>query len=79
MDTNTNRKMKIERDFLIRTRELLKAQIGTDVNYEWHNLDVFTLDKINKLIDRMIDNELDYLVEETDEYFELYCKDHLKN
>ena len=80
LDMNTNRKLEIERDFLIRTRELLKAQIGRDVNYERHNfLDVFTLDKINKLIDRMIDSELDYLVEETDEYFELCCKDHLKN
>ena len=70
-----SRNIDIERDFIIKTRALalekLKDSSGT--------IDAFTIDKMKKLINRMIDNEIDFLYDETEEYLDLYCKDHLKN
>lgn len=76
----TEEKMKnIERSFLIKTKEFLKQQVEKQNNIDSRHIDAFTFNKILNLIDRVFNNEVEFLHDEPDEYFELYLKDHLKN
>jgi hypothetical protein len=72
-------KLKVELDFLIKSKDLLKEHFNDNVKKEGINYDAFTIQKLNKLVDRMIDNEIDFLHDETDEYIDLYCTDHTNN
>lgn len=72
---NEKRKIEVEKNFLLKAKALLKERTrGSHIE-----ADPFTRSKINVLIDRMIDNEIDFLLTEADVYFDLYCKDHLGN
>ena len=42
-------------------------------------VNVYEERKIKKLLNRMFDNEIDYLQNEPEDYFELYGDDHLQN
>lgn len=72
---NEKRKIEVEKTFLQQARILLKKrnQGSTD------GIDAFTKSKVNVLIDRMIDTEIDFLLNESDVYLDLYCNDHLSN
>lgn len=72
-------KFKVELDFLIKSKDLLKERFNENVKKEGINYDAFTMQKLNKLVDRMIDNEIEFLHDETEEYLNLYCTDHTNN
>ena len=70
MDITKNNKMKNEINFIIKLKDLLIGQI------ENHNkFSLFEKSKSKKIVERLINNELDYLFENPEEYFELYISD----
>ena len=72
-------KLEVEKEFLKLTRSILKSRIRDKKTIQDLKIDAFTLNKMLKLLDRMFDNEFDFLSDEPDEYLNLYCKDYLKN
>lgn len=72
-------KFKVELDFLIKAREILKERFPNTIKTDSTQYDAFTIQKLNKLVDRVIDNEIEFLHDEPEEYLELYCKDHANN
>lgn len=72
-------KLKIENDFLKLTRSILKSRLQQKAVIQELKIDAFTLNKMLKLLDRMFDNEFDFLCDDPDEYLSLFCKDYVMN
>ena len=72
-------KLEVEKEFLKLTRSILKSRVRDEKTIQDLKIDAFTLNKMLKLLDRMFDNEFDFLSDEPDEYLNLYCMDYLKN
>lgn len=72
-------KIKIEQNFLRNTEEIIEGLLLKHYSKNDYQLDAFTKAKINALVTRIFNQEVEYLHEDPTNYFELYGEDHLKN
>lgn len=72
-------KIKVEKQFLYETEELIQDLLEKHMETKSCKLDAFSKAKIKQLVNRVINQEVDYLHEDPDNYFEIYGQDHLKN
>lgn len=72
-------KIKTEEGFLYNTEELIQDLLKNHFDSNECKLDAFTKAKIKRFTKRMIDQEVEYLNQDPDSYFELYGEDHFKN
>ena len=73
------RKIEVEKRFLRDTEELLKELLKTHLSSNECKMDAFTKEKIKILVSRVINQEVEYLHEDPENYFDIYGEDHLKN
>ena len=71
--------VKIEEKFLLESEELILQLLNTYMNSEACKLDAFTKAKMNGMVTRMINQEIDYLHDDHVNYFEIYGENHLNN
>ena len=72
-------KIKIEQKFLRDTEETIEVLLLKHYSRTECKLDAFTKAKINSIVGRLFSQEVEYLHEDPENYFELYGEDHLKN
>ena len=68
-----------EKRFLIDSKELILKLLKNHMNANSCKFDAFTKAKINGFVSRVVSQEIDYLYEDPENYFEIYGKDHLSN
>ena len=74
-----NWKVDIESKNLVKYERLCTQLIEHYAKKNRLKVNVYEERKIKKLLNRMFDNEIDYLHNEPEDYFELYGDDHLQN
>lgn len=72
-------KIKTEKQFLFDSEELILKLLKNYMNTNACKLDAFTKAKINGLVTRVVSQEVEYLYEDPENYFEIYGQDHLNN
>ena len=72
-------KIQIEKKFLHNTEELIQELLENHMSSSQCQLDAFTNAKIKKLVTRVVSQEVEYLYDDPQNYFEIYGEDHLKN
>ena len=72
-------KIKIEKKFLHNTEELIQELLKHHMKSSKCKLDAFTKTKIKKLVTRVVNQEVEYLYDDPQNYFEIYGEDHLNN
>lgn len=72
-------KIQIEKKFLHNTEELIQELLENHMNSPESKLDAFTKTKIKKLVTRVVNQEVEYLCDDPQNYFEIYSEDHLNN
>lgn len=74
-----DKKIKVEKKFLFETKDLIQELFQEHCKTGKNKIDAFTKAKIKGLITRVMDQEVEYLHDDPESYFELYGEDHLKN
>jgi hypothetical protein len=74
-----NWKVDIESENLKKYEKICSQLIAHYAKKNRPKINVFEERKIKRLLERMFENELDYLHNEPEDYFELYGDDHLQN
>ena len=74
-----NWKVDIESENLKKYEKICSQLIAHYAKKNRSKINVFEERKIKHLLERMFENELDYLHNEPEDYFELYGDDHLQN
>jgi hypothetical protein len=72
-------KIQIEKKFLHNTEELIQELLENHMRSSQCQLDAFTKSKIKKLVTRVVNQEVEYLYDDPQNYFEIYGEDHLNN
>ena len=72
-------KIKTEEVFLHNTKELIQELLEKHMSSSQCQLDAFTKTKIKKLVTRVVNQEVEYLYDDPQNYFEIYGEDHLNN
>ena len=72
-------KIDIEAKNLTKYEKLCVKLIGSYASKNRNNMDVFEERQIKQLLSRMFQSEYEYLLNEPEDYFELYGDDHLMN
>ncbi len=72
-------KIDIEAKNLTKYERLCIKLIESYANNNRQNIDVFEERQIKQLLSRMFQSEYEYLLNEPEDYFELYGDDHLMN
>jgi len=72
-------KIDIEAKNLTKYERLCVKLIENYASKNRQNIDVFEERQIKQLLSRMFKNEYEYLLNEPEDYFELYGDDHLIN
>tara|TARA_B100000674_G_C37230032_1_gene640949 strand:- start:188 stop:418 length:231 start_codon:yes stop_codon:yes gene_type:complete len=72
-------KIDIEAKNLTKYERLCIKLIENYASKNRQNIDVFEERQIKKLLSRMFKSEYEYLLNEPEDYFELYGDDHLMN
>ncbi len=71
--------IETEENYLFNAKMLLTVLLKEHFKKRKNQITPFEQIKLTKLIDRMIEGEIDYLHDDPDCYFELYNQDHLNN
>ena len=74
-----NIKVDIESKNLKKYEKLCSQLIAHYSKKNRSKINIFEERKIKQILERMFENELDYLYNEPEDYFELYGNDHLQN
>ena len=72
-------KIQIEKKFLHNTEGLIQELLEKHMGSSQCQLDAFTKTKIKKLVTRVLNQEVEYLYDDPQNYFEIYGEDHLNN
>ena len=72
-------KIQVEKKFLHKTEDLIQEVLENHMNSPECKLDAFTKTKIKKLVIRVVNQEVEYLYDDPQNYFEIYGEDHLNN
>ena len=72
-------KIDIEAKNLTKYERLCIKLIESYASKNRQNIDVFEERQIKQLLSRMFQNEYEYLLNEPEDYFDLYGDDHLMN
>ena len=72
------KELNFESNYIAKQRVLIFTLL--EQHYEQHpNICVFEKVKTKKLLNRSFDSEIDFLHEDSQEYFELFLSDHIGN
>jgi hypothetical protein len=78
INTPTKKQLDFESGFIAKQRDLVFSLL--EEYYQKHpRVCAFEKAKTKKLFNRSFDSEIDFLYEESKEYFELYLQDHKEN
>lgn len=72
-------KVRVEEQFLYGSSMLIEKLLNQHFKSSNSKLSAFTERRIKETVRRVFDQEMDYLNEDPDNYFDLYMQDHLDN
>lgn len=72
-------KIKIEEKFLQNTDDLIQNLLDQHFGSSKAKLDAFSKHRIKDIVKRMISQEVEYLHNDPDTYFDIYGEDYLGN